>query len=165
MAEPQRAVVSRFRWNHVGRADVLLHVARRPVWKAREESGRERDGFGGVDGAQRRLLHRRETKVAGRGAGTGPLVSLGSVDDVAERRSSTRYFVLLGRWAHRSGRCGHFQASGHCDWIGRPGGGLVDLRSGGAVTVGKVAGRVRGIWSGDDGGGGLGIAARVQWPR
>src|SRR6266404_1138626 len=99
MAEPQRPVVSRFRGDHVGRADILLHVAGRPVRKDREESGSERDSFGSLDGAQRRLLHRRETKVAGRGAGTGSLVSLGSVDDVAERLSSTRSFVLPGGWA------------------------------------------------------------------
>src|ERR1700687_3472002 len=94
MAESQRAVVSRFRWCHVGRADVLLHVARRPVWKAREESGRGRDGFGSVDGAQRRLLHRRETKVAGRDAGAGPLVSLGSVDDVAGRGNFSLFLCI-----------------------------------------------------------------------
>src|SRR2546427_12709707 len=103
MAEPQRAVVSRFRGNHVGRADVLLHVARRPIWKAREESGRQRDGFGSVDGAQRRLLYRRETKVAGCGAGAGPLVSLGSVDDLAGRGGSPPPCVLPGGWAHRYG--------------------------------------------------------------
>src|SRR5947207_12645926 len=96
MAERQRAVVSRFRWCHVGGTDVLLHVARRPVWKARKESGRERYGFGSVDGAQRRLLHRRETKVAGRDAAAGPLVSLGSVDDVAGWGGSPRPCILPG---------------------------------------------------------------------
>src|SRR5207253_3116490 len=83
MAKPHCAVVSRFRGDHVARADVLLHLAGRPVRKARKESGGERDSFGGVDGAQRRFLLRRETRVAGRSAAAGPLVSLGSIDDVA----------------------------------------------------------------------------------
>src|SRR5260370_22040951 len=100
MAEPQRAVVSRFRGDHVGRADVLFHVAGRPVRKNREESGSERNSFGSVDGAQRRLLHRRETKVARRWAGTGPLVSLGSTHDVAGGRGSPWPCVLPGGWAY-----------------------------------------------------------------
>src|SRR5713226_10181392 len=100
MAEPQRALVSRFRWHHVGRANLLFHLARRPVWKTREKSGGERDSFGGVDGAQRRFLQRRKTKVAGRRAGAGPLVSLGSAYDVGGRRNSPRPRVLPGRRTH-----------------------------------------------------------------
>src|SRR5947208_9679998 len=117
MAEPQRAVVSRFRWCHVGGTNVLLHVARRPVWKARKESGRERYGFGSVDRAQRRLLHRRETKVAGRDAAAGPLVSLGSVDDVAGWGGSPLPCILLVGLAHRSGSFVHSQASGKCERV------------------------------------------------
>src|SRR5260370_22567994 len=119
MAEPRRAVASRVRGDHVGRADLLLHVARRPVRKTREEGGSERYSFGGVDGAQRGLLHCRETEVAGRGAGAGPLVSLGSVDDVAGGRGSPRPWVLPRLWAYPSGRCGYVGGGGHCERSGR----------------------------------------------
>src|SRR5260370_14077955 len=100
MGEARRAVALRFRGDHVGRADLLLHVARRPVRKTREEGGSERYSFGGVDGAQRGLLHCRETEVAGRGAGAGPLVSLGSVDDVAGGGGFPSSCGLNGRWAY-----------------------------------------------------------------
>src|SRR5216684_4161109 len=115
MAESQRALVSRFRRHHVGRANLLFHLARRPIHKAREKSRFERARFKSLDGAQRRFLHRRETKIAGCGAGAGPLVSLGSVRDVAGRRNSPRPCVLPRRRTHRSGCCGHFEASRDCD--------------------------------------------------
>src|SRR5437899_2456739 len=59
---------------------------------------------------------------------------------------------------------GQFEASGHCGRRRRHGGGMDHLRSGITLTLGKIANRVHGIWTGDDGGRGMGIDARVQRP-
>src|SRR6266404_9210044 len=99
MAEPRRAVVSRLRWDYVGRPNILFHLARRPVRKTREKSGGQWDRFESVDGSQRRLLHRPKTKIAGRRAGTSSLVSLGSVADLGGRSDSPCSCVLPWRWA------------------------------------------------------------------
>src|SRR5260370_41408326 len=107
MAEPQRAVVSRFRGDPVGRADLLLHVARRPVRKTREEGGSERYSFGGVDGAQRGLFHCRETEVAGRSPVPGRMVSPGSVDDVAGGRGPPTTCVLKALRSYSVVRAGN----------------------------------------------------------
>jgi len=125
-----------------------------PVRKNREESaasGQLRQ----CGCAQRRLLHRRETKVARRGAGTGPLVSLGSVDDVAERLSSTRSFVLPGDGSSIR-TYGHSQAGGIAIGLGA-------LAAVGSSTIWLCAHRWESrkrrsrIWSGDDGGAAWGL--------
>src|SRR5216684_2079254 len=50
--------------------------------------------------------------------------SLGSVHYVGGRRGSARSCLLCGGRAHRSGRCGHFEASRNCDRRRRHGGGM-----------------------------------------
>jgi len=56
---PQRAVFSRFRWNHVGRQNVYFTWPPASFGKLDNQAVRERDGFGGVAWCQRRsMLHR-----------------------------------------------------------------------------------------------------------
>src|SRR5580704_6866079 len=94
MAKPHHPVVPRFRWNYVGRADLLLHVARWTIRKAGEgsETG---SALASLDGAQRRLLHGRKEKFAERRSRAGAVVPVGSADDVVERRRAALLSLLL----------------------------------------------------------------------
>src|SRR5579863_2495531 len=84
MPQPDRSLVPRVRRDHVGGADLLLHLARRPIRKAGKGFW-QRSACSNLDGPQRRFLHRREEEFAQRWTRAGALVSLGGVDDLAER--------------------------------------------------------------------------------
>src|SRR4029077_3393829 len=107
------------------------------------------------------LLYGRKTKNVGHRSGAGALVSLGSIRHMAGGNYSARPCLLHGRWADRSGRSEYFESDGDCDWIGFAGGRLGDLRFGGKVGARKITRGVRGIWTGDDSGGSVGIDARA----
>src|SRR2546430_11591578 len=94
MAKPHCAVVSRFRGDHVARADVLLHLAGRPVRKARKESGGERNNFRGGGGGPARGLFPGEKKDAGGSVATRPPGLLGSGAGVAGAVVSARALVI-----------------------------------------------------------------------
>src|SRR5208282_3060639 len=83
MDPPRGAVVPCVCGNHVGRPNLLLHLARRPIRKTRKGIRRPANTSGGMDGPQRRVLLRRKTEVSWGLARVSPLVSLGSFNDVA----------------------------------------------------------------------------------
>ena len=74
-----------------------------------------------VDGAQRRLLYRRKTEVPGGRPRAGPLVSLGSGDDLAERNGADVPSLLLRRRVDRYRCGGHFTGEGDRNRSGRAG--------------------------------------------
>src|SRR5271165_5856285 len=102
MAEPAGALVSCFCSHHVGRPNLLLHLAGRPIYQAREECSNGRHRPVDMDGPQWRLLHCRQTAVLKGGAGPSSMVSLGSVNDLAERDGAACSRLLFQQWAHRS---------------------------------------------------------------
>src|SRR5579863_1653127 len=105
MAESAGALVPRFRGNHVGGPNLLFHLARWTIWQARKASLGGGHNPGAMDGPQRRLLHGQSTEIAWSRARASPLVSLGSIDDVAEWNAIAGACVLLQFRTHRSGRC------------------------------------------------------------
>src|SRR5260370_23965198 len=80
MDPPRGAVVPCFCGNYVGRPNLLLHLAGRPIRKTREGSRCSENASGGLDGPQRRVLQSRKTGLPRGLARVGPLVSLGSFD-------------------------------------------------------------------------------------
>src|ERR1700722_6992470 len=99
MAQSHHPVVPCVRGNYVGRADLLLHVAR---WAIRKtgEGGETGGALASLDGAQRRLLHSRKEKFTERGSRAGSLVPVGSADDLAERSGATFSGLLLEQRTH-----------------------------------------------------------------
>src|SRR6516164_3246770 len=83
MVEPRRALDPCVRRDCVGWPNLLLHLARRPVRAAGEKLGAQRRVSIHMDGAQRRLLRRREANQPRCERGAGALVSLGSVHHLA----------------------------------------------------------------------------------
>src|ERR1700683_9322 len=104
MAQPERAMVPRFCSDHVGWANLLLHVAGRAIRTTGEKKRSKRTAAAGVDGAQRWFLCGRETEVAGSFTRASPLVPLGSVDDVAEWNGAAFSCLLFQRGTRRCGR-------------------------------------------------------------
>src|SRR5581483_10112853 len=78
VAESGDPLDARLRRDHVGRADVLFHVAR-----SHAASGRRR-----VDGAQRRILRGEQAGRRRAAAEEAALVQVGSGDDMDQRRAS-----------------------------------------------------------------------------
>src|SRR5216684_7185422 len=97
MDPPRGAVVPCFCGNYVGRPNLLLHLAGRPIRKTREGSRCGKNTSGGVDGSQRRVLQSRETEIPRGPARVGPLVSLGSFNDVGQRNGAACPRLLLHR--------------------------------------------------------------------
>ena len=139
-----RAVVPRLCRNHVGRPDLLLHLAGRPILQSLKRTRRARPRP--LDGPQRRFLHRRKTEIAARRTRTGALVPLGSGHDMAERNGADVHGLLLQRWIDRSRRGGHFSRPRHRHRNRRAGFRLAHLRSGAAVGAGQVRSGVRNIF-------------------
>src|SRR5580698_2148805 len=104
MAQPERAMVPRFRSDHVGWPDLLLHMVGWAIRPTGEKRRSRRPAAAGLDGAQRRFLCGRETEVAGSFAGASAMVPLGSVDDLAERNGTAFSCLLFQRGPHRCGR-------------------------------------------------------------
>src|SRR6202050_1720602 len=77
MVEPAGALVSCFCGHHVGRPNLLFHLARRSIYQAREVHSRGGHIAIDMDGPQRWLLYRRQTAVPTGGAGSSSMVPLG----------------------------------------------------------------------------------------
>src|SRR5450631_2418137 len=89
MAEPPGALDTCVCRDHVGRPNVLFHLARRAIQQALQEGCERGHNSVDMDGPQRWLLHRRPAEIAQGRPGTGPLVPLGSAHDLGEWNDST----------------------------------------------------------------------------
>src|ERR1039458_10115977 len=98
MAEPAGALDACVCGDHVGRPNVLFHLAGRAIQQARQESFERRHRAVPMDGPQRWLLHGQPAEITQGRPGAGPLVPLGSAYDLGERYGSPGSCVLLQQW-------------------------------------------------------------------